>query len=587
MTNHRSRVEPSGGSTVLARWRAEHGPEARHLAGATARGGQWHAGPSGALQRLSAGGTSRSLRTYMAASNDRLVADLSAIAGVMSGNAELRMSLRTMRQRSRSLFVNNEYVKRFGQLLRNNVTGPRGFELQMKIKKARGGKLDVDANSTIEAEYARFSKRGTFSACGQYSRAAFERAIITGLPRDGEVIIEKLYGRQFGKHGIAWRLIDPDLLDENLNVGRNQAVAGVGKLAEGNDVRMGVERNPYGRPVAYWFYSAHPGDDVVNVPVFRHRRVEADRILHVFLNEEQRPDTVRGVPWLYAGARRMGMLEGFLEAALVNARQGASKMGWFKPPGVEGLPINPTNADGTPVADGADAEGNLITEAEPGTFGVLPAGWDFQTYDPKYPDEATDPFAKLMLRAFAASVGISYNTLAQDLEGVSLSAMRHGANNDRDTYEGLQEFFRENVGVPMFEPWLDLGLSIGAIGRLPPDAFERLNCPLFIAKPFRSPDPQKDVAAYAQEVALGINSRTRIAASLGRDIDEVMDELAAEESAAREKGVTLNTQAAIAHKTPAIDDAGKPAKPGAEAETEPDDDDETPPKGDDDESAAK
>lgn len=559
--------------TILTQWRAQR-EQQRALA---TRAGSW--GPSAArLHALTGGSAGRSLRGYMAASNDRLVADLIAITGFVSGNAEVRMSLRVMRMRSRQLANDNEYVKRFLQLLRNNVVGPNGFGLQMKIYKSRRidgvDQLDKDANATIEAAHAEHSKLGVFTACGQLSRAAFERAAICGLARDGEVLIEKLLGRQFGRFGIAWRLLDPDLLDETLNVGRNGAYPGYGRLDTGNSIRMGVERDAYSRPVAYWLHNLHPGDDVIGVPVVRHRRVPADRILHRFLAEELRPDTARGVPWIYAALRRMAMLGGYEEAALVSARQGASKMGFYKRPVPEPLPVKTDAPDGTPVADAEDAEGNLVQEAEPGVFGVLPAGWDFTTYDPAYPNDKMDDFVAAMLRAFCSSVGLAYNGLTGDLRNVSLSAMRHGANNDRDTYEALQQWFREHLCVPMFEPWLQLGLDLGQIGRLPMDAFERLNKPRFVARAFRSPDPQKDVAAAAQAVALGVTSRTRIAAANGDDFDEVLEELAREEQLARELKVTLNTTAAAAHKNPAVDDAGKPRQPGEPAD--PDDDNKEP-----------
>lgn len=572
---------PTGaGSAILNAWKAQR--EATRSGGTSA--GQWER--SGAANPVLTGGRgNRALRGYMAASNDRLVADLMSLTGFQSGNAELRAALRTMRIRSRQLANDNEYVKRFLQLVRNNVTGPRGFDLQMKIKKSRGGQFDEDANGTIEEAYERMSKKGVFSACGKLSRGAFERAAITCMARDGEVVIEKLYGREFNEFGLTWQLVDPDLLDETLNIGINGAYPGSGRLDEGNSIRMGVEINKYRRPVAYWFLSAHPGDDVINVPVLRHRRVEADRIIHCFLAEEQRPDAVRGVPWIYAALRRMAMLGGYEEAALVSSRQGASKMGFYKRPPNEPTPMNHA-ADGTPVASAEDDEGNLIEEAEPGVFGVLPPGWDFTTYDPAYPNDKMEAFVKAMLRAFSSGVGLNYNTMASDLEGVSLSAMRHGANQDRDTYEALQQMMRENIGGPMFETWLRFGLDFGRIGRLPPEAFERVNKPRLIARPFRSPDPQKDVAANAQSVALGISSRTRICAEKGEDFVEVVTELAEEERLARELGVTLNTAAAAAHKNPASDTAGNPPKPGAEDATEPDDD-EAQNEGNADDSAAK
>lgn len=574
----RSRATPSGGSAILEAWRTTHGPEAQRLQAMGARAGVWGGPGRHQLQQLSGNG-GRALKSFMAASNDRLVADMGGYMADSSGNAEVRSSLKAMRRRSRQLANDNEWVKRFLQLLRDNVVGPRGFAFQSKVYKARkkagAQELDTDANGAIETFYAAQSKLGNFSACGGLNRATFERALITGLARDGEVIVEKLLGAQFGPYAIAWRMLDPDLLDETLNVATNGVVQGHGRLADGHEVRMGVERNAYSRPVAFWFLTVHPGDDLAKSYI-RHRRVTADRILHLFVRDESRPDTARGVPWMFAAIRRMAMLGGYEEAALVSARQGASKMGFYKRPATEQSPIGTPNADGTAVADGEDVEGNLITEAEPGTFGMLPAGWDFTTYDPAYPNDAMAGFIKGMLRAFSSGVGLTYNTIGNDLEGVSLSSLRHGATQDRDTYEAIQQWFVDHVCVPMYEPALQMALTFGRVGSLPPDAFERLNKPRFIPRPFRSPDPQKDVAAGAQQVALGTNSRTRLCAENGLDYEEVLQELADEEAMARSLGVTLGVAVPTSGKNPASDTAApKPAAPGAADDSEIDPEKET------------
>jgi capsid protein len=250
-------------------------------------------------------------------------------------------------------------------------------------------------------------------------------------------------------------------------------------------------------------------------------------------------------------------------------------MGFYKRPAVEHGPVGTPNADGTAVADGEDDEGNLITEAEPGTFGVLPAGWDFTTYDPAYPNDAMAGFIKGMLRAFSSGVGLTYNTIGNDLEGVSLSSLRHGANQDRDTYEAIQQWFVDHVCVPMYEPALQMALTFGRVGSLPPDAFERLNKPRFIPRPFRSPDPQKDVAAGAQQVALATNSRTRLCAENGLDFEEVLQELADEEAMARAMKVTLGVAVPTSGKNPPADTAApKPAAPGADDDTETDPEEE-------------
>ena len=549
--------------TILDRWKQARERD-RAMA---ARAGQWSANSQPGGVRLVNNPGGQALRNYMAASTDRLVSDLQGYVSYASGNAEVRNSLRVMRARSRQLARDNEYAKRFLQLLRNNVVGAHGFSLQMKVYRSRGGKLDDLANVEIEDAYADMSRVNHFTASGHMSRAAFERSIIHHLACDGEVIIEKLVGR-FNRFGICWRLIDPDLLDETLNVKSGGAQAGVGQLTDGAEIRMGVERNKYGKPVAYWFRTGHPGDDLSSVNATQRRRVPADRIIHRFLSEELRADTVRGVPWLYAAMRRVGMLAGYEEAVLVGARTGAAQMGFFVPPDKEGGGVL---ADGEALASSRDAAGNLYTEAEPATFGVLPAGWDFKTFDPAYPNDKMEAFCKHMLRAFSVGVGVDYNTLAGDMEGVSLSTMRHSANTNRDFYEGLQQWMREHVCEPMFSEWLLLALSMGQVGKLALDGLERYNKPRFNSRPWRSPDPQKDVAASAQAVSLGISSRTRICAERGEDFEEILRELAEEENLARELGVTLNAEAASAHKTPAVDDAGKPVPVGAESTTEPND----------------
>jgi lambda family phage portal protein len=487
----------------------------------------------------------RALRSFMAASNDRLVQDLMSIAGLVSGNSELRTSLRTMRIRSRQLANDNEYAKRFFQLLRNNVVGAKGFDLQMKIYKPRG-QLDTGANSVIEDSFAEFSKLGSFSACGTMSRRGFDRAAVTQWARDGEILIEKLYGRRFNRFGIAYSLLDPDLIDETLNVGSGSSMPGYGRI-QGVEIRMGIERDQYNRPVAYWMHNVHPNDDVVNVSFMQHRRVPADRIIHRFLRDEQRAGTSRGVPWLFVAMRRLAMLGGYEEAALVNARQGASKMGFYTQPNDDAAPLT----DGSKLADEQDLNGDLITEAEPGVFGVLPKGWGFETYDPTYPSDAMDGFVKSMLRAFAAGVGINYNVLASDLEGVNYSSLRQGALEDRDTYEAIQQTYIEEVAIPMFEDWLRMALDMGQIGRLPMEGFERFNKPILIPRTWRWVDPLKEVTGKEKELQLGITTRTRLCAEQGIDFEQLVDERKREDELLRAAGINLGAPSPAAPAAPA------------------------------------
>jgi capsid protein len=53
-------------------------------------------------------------------------------------------------------------------------------------------------------------------------------------------------------------------------------------------------------------------------------------------------------------------------------------------------------------------------------------------------------------------------------------------------------------------------------------------------------DPLKEIQAQKEAIAAGLGSRTEFAKARGRSLDEVLDELAAEEEAARERGITFD-----------------------------------------------
>lgn len=473
---------------------------------------------------------------YAGANTDRLVADTLTAIGVYSANAEIRMGLRALRQRSRALFRNNEYAKSFVRLVINNVAGPYGFKFQSKVRKARGAP-DDGANAQIEAAFKAFSKRGKFTACGTMSRRTFERAMTGDLMRDGELLIELVDGFKGNEFRFAVRRLDPDLLDDELNAGFGSAAPGGAYAGSDREIRMGVERDRWGRVTGYWLRNVHQGEDYsAGMGLPTHRRLDARQVLHIFLADTERPGAVRGTPLMSPAIRRMQIVNGYEESALVAARAGASKMAFYKPPAEE------PSADGTTVADTKDGA-DLLSEFEPGTMGVLPPGWDVETFDPSYPNEKFDTFVKRMLRAFAAGVGVSYNSIASDLEGVNLSSLRYGVQDDRDSYEGLQAFLIEEIDEVIFERWLKSSLDFGAIGRLPmgPEAEARFNAPQFTARGWKYMNPVDDIEADERAIALGIKSRTTACAERGEDFEEVLQEQAAEQQLAAQYGVTLKS----------------------------------------------
>ena len=142
---------------------------------------------------LSRNGTSKkrkkmpSYRSYAGANQGRLFADF--LTSNMSADAELSHSLTTLRNRSRDLARNNEYAKRFLNLIKTNVVGEAGFKLQVRAKNDDRS-LDVIGNQIVEDAFRQWAKMGNAEVSGRMSWLDCQRYVAETLARDGEVFIK-------------------------------------------------------------------------------------------------------------------------------------------------------------------------------------------------------------------------------------------------------------------------------------------------------------------------------------------------------------------------------------------------------------
>lgn len=442
----------------------------------------------------------------------------------LSADADIYRSLDILRARSRHLCYNNDYAKKFLQMCSTHIVGPNGFDLQMQVKD-RFGVLDSMASTAIETAFYAWSKRGVCEMSRKMSFVGLNHLIAKSLPRDGEVLIRKIYGQQANRFGFALQVLDIDRLDLN----RNE------ELRDGNIIKMGVEISPVGEPVAYHLRTKHPGDGTYStVQGTRYERIPASDIYHLGIPD--RPEQTRFLPWMHSAMVRLNNLGGYEEAAVIAARVGASKMGFFQSP----------DGGGEGLADDIDpATGELYTEATPGQFGVLPTGYSFQGWDPQYPHQNYDVFVKSCLRGIASGLGVAYNTLSNDLEGVNFSSIRTGVLEERDNWMVIQNWFIESFLIDVFETWLKWALVNGQItlptgGALPISRFDVFNKPVWQGRRWQWVDPLKDVQANVEAINAGLKSRRRVIAEQGLDLDETWTELAAENEKAKTLGISIN-----------------------------------------------
>jgi lambda family phage portal protein len=456
-------------------------------------------------------------RSYSGAAATRLTAGWSAAN--QHPDIEIAGALATLRARARELERNDDYARRFFNLLKTNVIGPHGIKLQSKAKDRNGG-LDTWANEQIEAAWKEWGKPKFCSVTGTLSRNELCKLVLGSVARDGEILVRKVAPWSGNPHRFALQLIEADQLDENFT----------GTLPNGNVATMGVEKDRWKRPVAYWLLSEHPGS-AAGYARSERIRVPAEEIIHLFIAE--RVNQTRGVTWLASPAERIKMLNGYEEAELVAARVAASKMGFFTTPTGEEYLGDERDEDDTGAADRVP-----ISEAEPGTFEQLPEGVDFKPWSPEHPVAAFADFEKAILRGIASGLNVSYVALANDLEGVSYSSIRSGELADRDHWRMLQGWFIDHFVEPVYEGWLTWWLTSGAT-RLPLSKFDKFHAPAWHPRGWAWVDPAKESAAAASDVKNGFKALAAVAGERGDDLEEIFADNAKALALAQKYGLNL------------------------------------------------
>ncbi len=474
----------------------------------------------GLLQRLGAAWrntftvSATNKRSFAAARMNRYTAGW--MADYASINRELQSDLDALRARGRNLIHNNDFAARFRAMVQDNIIGPHGVRLQVRIED-KPGQRDELANDAVEAAWLDWCKQADLS--GQLTFTEMCRTLIGGMPSDGEFLVLMVKGKDaHNKYNFALQMIDVDRIDSTYN-GQYQ----------NNLVIMGVEVDTYRRPVALHCFEAHPFDGSRSSR--QRKRWAIDNVIHAF--KLHRAEQMRGIPWMTSGMLSLHHLGNFGLSALLAAEHGANHYGFF------------TTPDGLSPAIATDKnDGQEIVTTQPGTFDTLPEGVQFQAYDSKYPNEVFGPFIKTTLQRIASGWGVAYNTLANDLEGVNFSSIRSGKLEERERWAGDQEWFIGAFLEKVYPAWLNMALLSGAVtmpngSALPAAKYQKFLAHEWQPRRWEWVDPKADMESKILAVRAGLMPPQDLAAAMGYDFYDTLKQIAAAEKTANDLGVTL------------------------------------------------
>lgn len=423
------------------------------------------------------------------------------LADLVSADQQMRSSLRELRKRCRERVRNDPLARAFVNLCVTNIVGPNGVKLQNRY-------ATDEINDRIEAAWRDWGRAGECTVDGLLSWADVERLVVEGDATDGEFL---LILRRQGEYGLRLQIVDIDQLDASYDTS-------CVPLA-GNVVRMGVEQDAVtGRPVRYWIFDQHPSEGMGTLTPY-----PAEQVIHVA--RRQRARQTRGEPPMAPVLLLMKMLDGFREAELVAARVGASKSVVYE-----------QSPDGVGAENGEG--GSIPEELSPGLNQLLPMGVKAVMLDPTHPNINFGEFASAIVRDIATGLSVSYAALSGDQSKANYGSQRGALLQERDQWQIHQARIIEQLHQKVFRAWLQ---SAVAVGKLPlAGDWRKYLADEWQPRVWGWIDPAKDLEAKERELKLGLTTRRQLAAELGRDFAENLEELAEENAAAKKAGVNVD-----------------------------------------------
>jgi lambda family phage portal protein len=413
-----------------------------------------------------------------------------------SANAEIWMSLPTLRNRSRELQRNNPYAKRAIDVIANNVVGSG---IRPKIN-----------DESVKALWEKWANTTKCDFDAHLNFYGLQHKVMESVARDGECII--LPRRKGAGFPLQLQVLEADYIDHYRNLAQMEQ-------SDMGWIFNGIQFDKRGKLIGYWLWDRHPGEAIRMG--LQSKFYPAKDVIHVFRAE--RPGQHRGVPMGTSVFNTLRDLDFFIDAERQKQSAAACFSVIIQNPDIENIPGS-AGADITPMTE--RLEPGLIQETKPGQTVSVVNPPVFNAYA---------EYVKSNLYAVSSGYGIPYHALTSDLEHASFSSMKAG---DRQ-YEQVLLILQEHLMVPKmcqpcFEWFVNYARQFGLIT-------EQDDVTAVWTNPRRAMiDPAKETKAKIEALQAGLISYPEAWREDGYDPEEVMQEIAEVNKRLDELGIKLS-----------------------------------------------
>lgn len=448
-----------------------------------------------AVQHYDAAGRSNRTKSYKAPSGD---ANAAARGGQRLGLV------------ARDMVRNNAIARRAASALVDNIVGD-GIIPSVEAEK------DADKRRLEDVLLAHFDST-SIDAAGRLNLYGLQRMAVHAMAVDGEVLWRRR-PRQV-TDSVSVMPFQVESLETEYFDDRH-----VGRLQSGNLEAEGIEFDLLRRRVGYRLFQEHPGDTTVGIS--DSRRIPAREILHLY--KQERPGQRRGVSWLAPVIPLLNDAYDYADAQLVRQKIAAMWVAFTR----------------DTMADAGDQEDWDKISLRPGMFEHLPPGRDVQFSDPPKVDGYADHM-KQVQRMISSALGLTYEELSGDLEGVNFSSARIGRIAMKRAVEAIQW----TVVIPTICDGLNVWTR-DALDAMPTRVATGEYKIKWTPPRFPMTDPAREVPAVVAEIEAGLTSRQRKIREMGYDPKEIYREIQEDRAADSQLGVSQPTV------PPSADDPGE------------------------------
>jgi len=456
---------------------------------------------------------------------------------------DLLPDLPTLVGRARDLNRNNGVAAGALQTLQDNVAGT-GLRLAANPDYRALGK-DIDWaqewSTEVESLWKAYAESTAVDIAGQLNFASMTQLIFRSALENGEALALVMWQDRGMETPFrtCFQLIESDRLSNPYFKPATSTLIG------------GVEKDNFGRPVAYWIrrlpqiltniYTVVGAEFLgpalaVASQGFQWDRIPAEtswsrkRVLHV--HQKERIDQTRGRPILTPIIEQFRMLDSYqrteLQSAIVNALLA----------GVIETPLDgPTLADlvGGDPDEYLKAKNLYRVQLEGGTMIPLYPGDKLSPFIPARPNAQFTQFCESIDRQIGASLGLPYELLIKDFSKTNYSSARAALQEAWRHFAVRRAWLAESWAAPVYRLWLEEAVGRGLIDA--PDFYDNYwyYCrSKWIGIGRGTIDPTKEAEAAQIRMQSMTSTLELECAEQGRDWIEVLDQLALEKKRMKE-----------------------------------------------------